>query len=91
MNTIQEETVNKTDLHFLRCCQDQYGINRGVYNTIEQWFYNKKIEDITTRRRYVLCFLHHVYGDEKGSGKFGKDGLISSLHSFWKCMNDKQI
>ena len=91
MNEVQENIVNKTDLHFFRHCQDRFGINRGVYNTIEQWFYNKKVQDIACRRQYVLCFLKQVYGDEKGSGKFGKEGLVSRLHKFWINVYKTQI
>ncbi|MBA9028518.1 hypothetical protein [Peribacillus huizhouensis] len=84
MNEIQEQIINKTDLHFFRYCQEQFGINRGVYNTIEQWFYNKEVQEIAYRRKFVLRFLKHVYGDEKGSGKFLDEGLVSRLHKFWK-------
>ena len=83
MNEIKEKIINKTDLHFLRYCQGQYGINRGVYNTIEQWFYNKKVYNIESRRQYILDFLKHVFGENEGSGKFGREGLISNLQHFW--------
>ncbi|MBP1914413.1 hypothetical protein [Lederbergia galactosidilytica] len=84
MNQTHEQVINKTDLHFFRYCQDLYGINRGVYNTIEQWFYNKDILNIVDRRKYILCFLEFVYGNEKGDGKFGKEGLVNKLKRFWE-------
>lgn len=82
MNEIKEKIINKTDFHFLRYCQGQYGINRGVYNTIEQWFYNKKVYNIESRRQYILDFLKHVFGENEGSGKFEREGLISNLQHF---------
>lgn len=88
MNDIQEKIINKTDLHFLRYCQGQYGINRGVYNTIEQWFYNKRVYNIESRRQYILNFLKYVFGNKKGSGKFGKEGLTSNLEQFWVTINE---
>ncbi|MGG3181403.1 hypothetical protein ABEQ41_24495 [Priestia megaterium] len=88
MNEIKEKIINRTDLHFFRYCQGQYGINRGVYNTIEQWFYNKRVYNIESRRQYILDFLKYVFGDKKGSGKFGKEGLISNLQQFWASLNE---
>ena len=31
--------VNFTDYSFQKLCEREYGINRGVYNTIDRWFY----------------------------------------------------
>lgn len=84
MNGSQEKIINKTDLHFFKYCQEQFGINRGVYNTIEQWFYNKEIYEIYTRRKYILEFLKYVFGDDKGTGKFGEHGLTLNLKKFLK-------
>ncbi|WP_413376773.1 hypothetical protein [Alkalihalobacillus sp. 1P02AB] len=88
MKEFSDNIINKTDLDFFRYCQGQYGINRGVYNTIENWFYNKKIEEITVRRKYVLQFLQFVYGDQKGTGKLGKGKVSDNLHQFWSTINN---
>jgi hypothetical protein len=87
MHETKERVINKTDLHFFRYCQDNYGINRGVYNTIEQWFYNKRVLNVEDRRKYVLHFLKYVYGDKIGSGKFGKEGLVNKLHQFYNSLD----
>ena len=85
MDELQKKIINKTDLHFFRYCEDNYGINRGVYNTIDQWFYKKDIYCITERRLYIIEFLKCVFGPDKGFDKFGKGrGKVTSrLHDFW--------
>ncbi|MEH7741583.1 hypothetical protein V7263_11220 [Bacillus subtilis] len=91
MNETQEKIVNQTDLQFLRYIENQYGINRGVYNTIEQWFFEEKVDDIVKRRFYILCFLNYVFKDQKGTGRFGKKGLTSKLNQFWMKIDKDQI
>ncbi|MCR8866012.1 hypothetical protein COK01_24215 [Priestia megaterium] len=83
MDELKKKIINKTDLHFFRYCEDTFGINRGVYNTIEQWFYKKDIFYVTERRLYIIDFLKYIFGPNKGYGKFGKGNLISKLHEFW--------
>lgn len=87
MNDIKESIINRMDLNIFKYCQNRYGINRSIYNTIEQWFYNKKVQEIVSRRQYVLCFLDYVCGDKIGYIKFGNRRLMSKLHKFWENKN----
>ncbi|MFC6603187.1 hypothetical protein ACFQDF_19260 [Ectobacillus funiculus] len=34
----QNEYLNLPDLQFFNWCNQQYRLNRGIYNTIDEWF-----------------------------------------------------
>lgn len=40
------EYLNLPDLQFFLWCQQQYKLNKGVYNTIDSWFYEYGIVHI---------------------------------------------
>lgn len=77
-----KDVLNVPDLAFVRYCQENYGVNRGVYNTIEQWFYERGINKVQDRRAIVLLFLKQLKtSNEKCS--FGAGGLKQHLQLFW--------
>ncbi|AOH53532.1 hypothetical protein ABE28_004140 [Peribacillus muralis] len=81
-----EETVHLTDLSFISVCNEKYGINRGVYNTIDAWFYKQGLNNILERRNSILEFLEFIKGtaDMKHSQcKFGHGGLTVKLEEFY--------
>lgn len=69
------------DLQFGQLCESRFGINRGVYNTVEAMLYTAGISDIVTRRRTLLSFLAFAYGVNPADGngpmrrKLGPGGL----------------
>ncbi|MBS4215173.1 hypothetical protein KHA99_22275 [Bacillus sp. FJAT-49825] len=72
----------------------KFGINRGVYNTIDTWFYHNGVKNIIFRRKKVLEFLSLArIHNENPKLKFGKGGLISKLNEFWTVENttDKRV
>ncbi|MFD1707877.1 hypothetical protein ACFSCZ_14215 [Siminovitchia sediminis] len=77
-----------TDFSFQKFCDQTFGVNRGVYNTIDRCFYERGIKDITTRRKEILSFLQFVTGeaDDKPSSRvrFGKGGLVMKLNEYWE-------
>jgi riboflavin kinase len=81
--------LNLPDLQFFNWCNRQYQVNRGVYNTIDQWFYEYGIVNIHFRRIQILAFLDFVRDDmlEKQPKfiRFGHGGLSKRLNEF---MND---
>ena len=82
---INNRLFNSPDLYFSQWCYEQYHINRGVYNTVEQWFYTNGIEEITERRKKIVQFfswIQHEYEQEKI--KFGQGKLMMHLHLFSK-------
>jgi riboflavin kinase len=81
-----EETVNIPDLSFINICNEKYGINRGVYNTIDAWFYNQGIHQIIKRRETILSFLEYIkekYITDNRRCKFGHGGLTEKLEEYY--------
>ncbi|MBO1910393.1 hypothetical protein [Sporosarcina sp. 6E9] len=52
--------VHLPDLSFVRKVEATFHINRGVYNTIDAWFYDHEIVHITERRMNILKFLQYT-------------------------------
>jgi hypothetical protein len=84
--TVLENSIHLPDLSFVDFCESNYGINRGVYNTIDAWFYGQGVIDILDRRRYVLSFLEFIKPKSDLGGnfrqKFGPGGLTIKLHDY---------
>jgi riboflavin kinase len=79
------EYLNLPDLQFLQWCQQIYGLNKGVYNTIDRWFYEFGIVLIEHRRIYILAFLDFVKEEGVEQRKylqFGRGGLTKQLQQF---------
>lgn len=76
------ELLHLPDLQFSKYCEEQFAINKGIYNTIDYWFYRKGIHNILKRRSTLFQFL--IYCCSKNEGmKFGPGGLSKTLESFW--------
>ncbi|MFJ5717535.1 riboflavin kinase [Neobacillus sp. NPDC093127] len=78
-----EEYIHLTDLAFIQLCEGKHGINRGVYNTIDNWIYNQGIKNILERRRLLLAFLESIRDHENSRKKFGPGGLRPKLEEFF--------
>jgi hypothetical protein len=79
--------LNLPDLQFLLWCQQKYKVNKGIYNTIDCWFYEYGIVNIHHRRIYILAFLEFVKNEGTEHNKyiqFGKGGLTRKLYQFIK-------
>ncbi|MFC5589754.1 hypothetical protein ACFPRA_12685 [Sporosarcina soli] len=79
--------INLPDLLFVKYCTETFGLNRGVYNTIDEWFYLENVQDIKVRRENILDFLLYTSesmdkGDRKGKLKFGKGNLVNQLEEY---------
>jgi riboflavin kinase len=76
--------IHYTDYSFQKLCEMKFGINRGVYNTIDAWFYHNGVKNTLTRRRKILDFLSLNKNNNKNLKlKFGKGNLIQKLNEFW--------
>jgi riboflavin kinase len=76
-----------TDYGFYRYCADRFGINRGIYNTVDEWFYHHGYHDnIVERRQQIICFMDFLAGTENeessGKVKIGVGGLRSKFTEF---------
>lgn len=78
--------VHLPDLSFVRKIEESFYINRGVYNTIDAWFYDYKFKDVLERRMHILKFLLYIKENltEEQSTKrlFFPDGLTNTLESY---------
>lgn len=89
------EYLNLPDLQFFLWCQHQYKLNKGVYNTIDTWFYKNGIVSIIHRRIYILAFLDFVKkpGQQEDPHKyiqFGNGGLTKKLYQFFRKIDKKE-
>lgn len=82
------KVIHYTDYSFQKFCNENFGINRGVYNTIENWFYTKGIKNITRRRQAILAFLEFTAADfhhlEQRRIRFGSGRLVMKLNEYWR-------
>lgn len=86
MEKFQTDThLHMPDLLFVRFCEEEYKVNRGVYNTVEKWFYDQEVHNILQRREAILSFFLFVRTCQKSDGKikFGHGGLTQLLKKFW--------
>jgi riboflavin kinase len=86
MNLITAAEIHLTDFAFAKLCENKFGINRGIYNTIDSTFYEKGIRDIISRRKTIISFLTitvGISGDLKHhQHKFGHGGLSLKINEF---------
>ncbi|MGA5691484.1 hypothetical protein [Cytobacillus pseudoceanisediminis] len=83
----KEKIINLPDTLFWKLCQDKYGVNKGIYNTIDLWFYNNGQYKLITRRRLIINFLNFTQLNNHKKNmrlKFGHGGLSKKLDEFWK-------
>ncbi|VEF46641.1 RNA-binding riboflavin kinase [Bacillus freudenreichii] len=91
-----DRLVNLPDLEFTSLCRRKYSINRGVFNVIDDWFFNYGMTNIAARRKTILQFLAYVYEKKKPKQsemylQFGKGGIKNHLYYFTdKCLNQNQ-
>jgi len=88
-NQEKSENLNLPDLDFFLWCQQQFKINKGVYNTIDRWFYVNGFRNIIHRRLYLLAFLEFVAEENSKNDyqkyiRFGHGGLAKKLQEFIK-------
>lgn len=84
---VNQDVVNQPDFRFAAWCLRQYGINRGIYNTIDDWLFRFGLKDIIIRRMTIIAFLTEMrqskfYHESSGKIKFGKGLLIPTLTRF---------
>ncbi|WP_435002705.1 hypothetical protein [Bacillus atrophaeus] len=83
----ESKYLNLPEARFLHWCRNQYGLNKGVLNTIDNWFYDSGIINIASRRIHVLAFLEFakasgMKSDKHKFMKFGNGGLARMLSEF---------
>lgn len=88
-----DQLIHLPDLQFVKFCEEVFSVNRGVYNTIDAWFYEQDIKNISNRRKLIVSFFCTLYKD-KQKIKFGPGGVKIHLEDFWQqhihLLNKKQ-
>jgi riboflavin kinase len=84
---VNQDVVHQPDFQFASWCRRLFGINRGIYNTIDECLFRFGLKDIVTRRITIISFLTYVHqsrvDDRRGNKiKFGKGMLIATLTRF---------
>jgi riboflavin kinase len=78
-----QSAIHLPDLNFVKYCETKYGLNRGVYNIVDSWFYQKGEIDIINRRRRIIHFLESIdYPLQDGRLKFGHGCLTPCLLNY---------
>lgn len=81
-----DKTIHLPDLSFIRLCNEKYGVNRGLYNTIDTFFYERGFERIVERRKNILSFLDYIQKDTDENSsriKFGSGGLKIKIDEYF--------
>lgn len=88
-----EMIIHMPDLEFARFCDETYGVNRGIYNTVDKWFADHQVSNIVKRRESILHFLDWVtfYFPEAKRVKFGSKGLSEQLEHFLYNVRNKAL
>ncbi|EJL40460.1 hypothetical protein P4U99_19875 [Brevibacillus agri] len=76
--------VHLPDLTFAQHLQREFGINRGVFNTMDAWFYEHGYVEITQRRKLLIEFLR-IAREQNRQGRrmrFGHGGLAAKMNDF---------
>ncbi|MFB4163858.1 hypothetical protein ACE1TI_08445 [Alteribacillus sp. JSM 102045] len=92
---MSRDVIHLPDLLFVQYCQETYGLNRGVYNRVDIWFYQQDVKNVIERRRYILDFLIFLLSSldndwERSRIKIGKGNLVHLLNQYWK-KKDKSV
>lgn len=82
--------IHLTDLMFFKYCEKNFNINRGVYNTIDNWFYDKGILNIEQRRIQIISFLVYKCEESSLDSQFGKGGLSFKLKKYLNLQSEKE-
>lgn len=80
--------INVPDYTFQKSIEMNFGINRGIYNRIDEWFFEQGIQDVIKRRQVIVEFSNFVVEPKMKIGtpiktRFGNGGLVKSLNDFW--------
>ncbi|WP_077210385.1 hypothetical protein [Bacillus dakarensis] len=89
-----EQNINLPDRLFSGFIQGMYGINKGVYNTIDVWFYEKGMDNLIMRRKTIVDFLTIVIESaslNEKRVKFGNGGLSERLNDYWESNVQKKM
>lgn len=74
------------DYLFAKYCEDEYGLNRGVYNTIDKWIYERnETMNVEERRKRIIDFIefYQTHNENNREFKVGRGNLSKAFHAYW--------
>lgn len=78
-----QSIFHSTDLDFVNVCRERFGLNRGIYNTIDKWCFDNGFVHIVHRREFILSFLEFYHTVSEGKKiNFGRGGVIPAINHF---------
>lgn len=82
--SVTSAIIHSPDLEFSKYCEREFGINRGIYNTIDKWLAEHFTTHIIQRRTAIIQFLNwvSVYIPKEKKVIFGSKGLTEQLFNF---------
>lgn len=88
IDELNKDIIHLPDIQFCKLCDSKYGINKGIYNTIDEWFFRKGIINIIMRRFVILDFLEFscdnlTKNTTSKKFKFGHGGLVLKLEKYY--------
>ncbi|GIQ69541.1 hypothetical protein XYCOK13_23650 [Xylanibacillus composti] len=86
MNVNRLQVVHYPDIVLAQYCHDQFGLNKGVYNTIDEWLFSHGEQDVILRRTQMVRFLEDCKNragySAAGQLTFGRGTLTEKLALF---------
>lgn len=84
---VELDVLHYPDLQFFKLCYERFGVNRGVFNTIDNWLYEHGATNVYSRRKLVIDFLHYAVrlqptNERTKFIKFGQGTLTTRLMEF---------
>lgn len=82
-----DNSLQLPDIYFQQKCEQEFGLNKGIYNTIDIYFFKAGIQPIESRRRVIVEFLTYCVENnwvdlKKERLKFGAGNLTLCLKNF---------
>ncbi|PIC63242.1 hypothetical protein CSV79_12945 [Sporosarcina sp. P13] len=59
-----KNNIHLPNLSFIRHCSEEYKVSRGLYNTIDLFFYERGYQDVIERRRNILSYLDYLQNNK---------------------------
>lgn len=86
----EEKFFHIPDIDFLSYCRSEYQVNRGIYNTIDGWFFKQGLTKIVERRKVIISFFEYMRVIQNSSRFInGSGGLTKRLIQFWEVRESK--
>lgn len=86
LNLLNSKELSYPDLAFARLCEERFRVNRGIYNIVDNYFFENGYEIVEQRREKTIQFLNWVTVllPKSENIKFGNNGVSEQLNFFLK-------